>query len=90
MRTFVVDVNGRGPATMLERDLDRILKKYDMEKVRVCDPAMYGILENPFPTRLQYAKKMSWLKSLMVAWKIGRSLKYSLFLKDINMGWAID
>lgn len=82
MRTFVVDVNGRGAAIMLESDLDRILKKYDMEKVRICDPAMYGILQNPFPTRLQYTKTMSW--------KIGYSLKYSLFLKDIKMGWAID
>lgn len=88
-RLFVVDVNGFGQVAMLESDLDKICKKYDMQKTRITRPIGMGIV-SCFPERIQYCKRMSWIQSIILCFKISYGLRYNLFSNYVKCGWAIE
>lgn len=87
MKTFVIDVNTKG-ACFVEPDIDKVVSGMGFEKVRVAEPYMYGLLKNPFPNHIQWTKKMGWLESMFLSYKIGKALKYNLYYKNVKVGWA--
>lgn len=85
MKTFVIDVNSKG-AYFVEKDIDKIVKNMGFEKIRV--EHNYGMFTSLFPDRIQWYKEMSWLKAIILSFRIGRATRYNLYHNDIRVGWA--
>ena len=86
MKTLVVNVKGHG-SIFVESSIDRVAKRYGMEKIRVrVDPLLGSVL----PTHIQYALKCGTLKAIWIVAQTMIETRYCICKDCISYGWAIE